>query len=93
MAWEWRPGRILAQTRRSSRRFTAQRPLLPVEVANPLALLLAAALMLEHVGRGELAQRLRSAISSTLQEDKIRTRDLGGTSSTKDLLWPFLKGF
>jgi isocitrate dehydrogenase (NAD+) len=60
-------------------------------VANPLALLLAAALMLEHVGRGELAQRLRSAISSTLQEDKIRTRDLGGTSSTKEFASAVIK--
>jgi isocitrate dehydrogenase (NAD+) len=60
-------------------------------VANPLALLLAAALMLEHVGRGELAQRLRSAISLTLQEDKIRTRDLGGTSSTKEFASAVIK--
>ena len=60
-------------------------------VANPLALLLAAALMLEHVGRGELAQRLRSAISLTLQKDKIRTRDLGGTSSTKEFASAVMK--
>src|SRR5258708_11490909 len=31
-------------------------------IANPVSLLLAAGLMLEHVGRGELAQRLRAAI-------------------------------
>jgi isocitrate dehydrogenase (NAD+) len=53
-------------------------------VANPLALTLAAALMLEHVDRGELAQRLRTAVLSTLQQDNVRTRDLGGTASTKD---------
>jgi isocitrate dehydrogenase (NAD+) len=52
-------------------------------IANPLAVLLAAAMMLDHVGRGELARRLRKAIDQTLNEDKVRTGDLGGTSSTR----------
>ena len=42
-------------------------------VANPLALLLAAAMMLDHVDRNDLAQRLRKAIHQTLNEDKVRT--------------------
>jgi isocitrate dehydrogenase (NAD+) len=53
-------------------------------VANPLALLLAAGLMLEHVGRGELARRLREATDRTLREDAVRTPDLGGKASTAD---------
>jgi isocitrate dehydrogenase (NAD+) len=53
-------------------------------VANPLALLLAAGLMLEHVGRGELAKRLREAIDRTLHEDGVHTPDLGGKASTAD---------
>src|SRR5690349_13025828 len=36
-------------------------------IANPLALLLAAALMLDHVGRDDVAQRLRTAIELTLR--------------------------
>jgi isocitrate dehydrogenase (NAD+) len=52
-------------------------------VANPLALLLASAMMLDHVGRQDLARRLREAIDRTLNEDKVRTRDLGGTASTE----------
>ena len=55
-------------------------------VANPLALLLAAAMMLDHVDRNDLAQRLRKAIHQTLNEDKVRTRDLGGTASTKQFV-------
>ena len=51
-------------------------------VANPLALLLASAMMLDHVGRQDLARRMREAIDRTLNEDKVRTRDLGGTAST-----------
>ena len=53
-------------------------------VANPLAMLLAAALMLEHVGSADLAERLRAAVLQTLQQDQVRTRDLGGTASTKE---------
>ena len=53
-------------------------------VANPLALLLAAGLMLDHVKRSDLADRLREAVRQTLQQDGVRTRDLGGTASTKD---------
>ena len=51
-------------------------------IANPTALLLATALMLEHVGRAELARRLCAAIDQTLRQDGVRTRDLGGQAST-----------
>jgi isocitrate dehydrogenase (NAD+) len=53
-------------------------------VANPLALLLAAGLMLDHVNRSDLADRLRGAVLKTLQEDGVRTRDLGGQATTRD---------
>jgi isocitrate dehydrogenase (NAD+) len=53
-------------------------------IANPLALLLAACLMLEHVGRAELVESLRRAISDVLLKDGVRTPDLGGRASTKD---------
>ena len=53
-------------------------------VAKPLALLLAAGLMLDHVNRSDLADRLRSAVLKTLQEDGVRTRDLGGQATTRD---------
>jgi isocitrate dehydrogenase (NAD+) len=53
------------------------------DMANPTALLLAAALMLEHVRRPELAARLRKAIDDTLNVDGIRTGDLGGTAGTR----------
>jgi isocitrate dehydrogenase (NAD+) len=54
-------------------------------VANPTALLLAAGLMLDHVGRKELGDRLRAAVHGALNEDGVRTRDLGGTAGTKEL--------
>lgn len=52
--------------------------------ANPVALLLAAALMLEHVGHPELAGRLRTGIDVTLNTDKVRTPDIGGSASTSE---------
>ncbi|MFZ2871292.1 isocitrate/isopropylmalate dehydrogenase family protein [Zavarzinia sp.] len=54
-------------------------------IANPLALLMAAGLMLEHVGRQDLATKLKIAIDRTLNEDRIRTGDLGGKATTREL--------
>jgi isocitrate dehydrogenase (NAD+) len=50
--------------------------------ANPTALLLAAAMMLEHVQHHERAARLRRAIDATLNVDQVRTGDLGGQATT-----------
>ena len=41
-------------------------------------------MMLDHAGRDGLATRLRTALDQVLTEDNMRTRDLGGTASTKD---------
>ncbi len=51
-------------------------------IANPIALMLAAALMLDHVKLQDKATRLRTAIDQTLNLDKVRTGDLGGTANT-----------
>ncbi len=51
-------------------------------LANPTALLLAAGLMLDHVGLTEQAKQLRTSIDAVLNQDKVRTGDLGGTAST-----------
>jgi isocitrate dehydrogenase (NAD+) len=53
-------------------------------IANPTALLLAAALMLEHVDCREQAAHLRRALTATLTVDTIRTRDLGGNATTEE---------
>jgi isocitrate dehydrogenase (NAD+) len=53
-------------------------------LANPTALLLAAGLMLDHVGLADHARHLRKAIDQALNTDKTRTGDLGGTASTSD---------
>jgi isocitrate dehydrogenase (NAD+) len=38
--------------------------------------------MLEHVGHPELATRLRNAIDQTLNQDNVKTTDLGGKATT-----------
>ena len=53
-------------------------------VANPTALLLAAAMMLEHCKLPELAARLRKAIGDTMNVDQVRTGDLGGRASSAE---------
>jgi isocitrate dehydrogenase (NAD+) len=53
-------------------------------VANPMALLLSALLMLRHIGEGPMADRIMTALGRVLTDDKVRTRDLGGTASTTE---------
>ncbi|MEO8200342.1 MAG: isocitrate/isopropylmalate dehydrogenase family protein [Gemmatimonadota bacterium] len=53
-------------------------------LANPSAQMLAAALMLDHIGEVEKGNRVRDAIEHTIVKDNIRTRDLGGTASTQE---------
>jgi isocitrate dehydrogenase (NAD+) len=60
-------------------------------VANPTALLLAAAMMLEHCHLPHMAARLRTAIEQTLNVDQKRTGDLGGQSSTAEFTRALVK--
>jgi len=53
-------------------------------VANPTAVMLAACQMMDHVGKADVATRMRSAIESTLREQKTVTRDVGGTATTAE---------
>ena len=60
-------------------------------VANPLALMLTAAMMLDHVGEQEKARRIRAALDGVLCEDQVRTGDLGGKASTKEFTQAIIK--
>jgi isocitrate dehydrogenase (NAD+) len=53
-------------------------------VANPGALILAASMMLDHLGQPERAGRIRRALESVIREGKTITRDLGGTATTNE---------
>jgi isocitrate dehydrogenase (NAD+) len=60
-------------------------------IANPIALMLAAAMMLDHVGLTDKATTLRQAIDDTLNVDKVRTGDLGGKAGTKEFTEALVK--
>jgi tartrate dehydrogenase/decarboxylase/D-malate dehydrogenase len=53
-------------------------------VANPAGAIWAGALMLEHVGRPEAAERVLSALEETLAAG-TKTRDLGGSATTEEV--------
>jgi isocitrate dehydrogenase (NAD+) len=54
-------------------------------LANPMALVLSSAMMLEHLGENEAARRVREAVYAVLAEGKKLTRDLGGTAGTTEI--------
>jgi isocitrate dehydrogenase (NAD+) len=51
-------------------------------VANPTALILSAALMLEDLGESTAAGRIRKAVERVLGRGEVRTADLGGSATT-----------
>ena len=53
-------------------------------IANPSAQMLAAAMMLDHLGELEAGKRLRCALEATIVQDKVRTPDLGGRAATAE---------
>jgi isocitrate dehydrogenase (NAD+) len=54
-------------------------------LANPMALILSAAMMLDHVGELDAAQRVREAVYGVLREGQTLTRDLGGNAGTTQI--------
>jgi len=52
-------------------------------VANPIAQIWSAALLLDHLGEAEASKAVIVAIERVLSEEKLRTRDLGGSANTQ----------
>ena len=53
-------------------------------IANPSAQMLAAAMMLDHIGELEAGKRLRCGVETAIVKDNIRTKDLGGSATTDE---------
>jgi isocitrate dehydrogenase (NAD+) len=51
-------------------------------LANPIAVVRSAAMLLQHVGERAAADRIESAVATTLAKGVGLTRDLGGTGTT-----------
>jgi len=54
-------------------------------IANPMAAILSAALMLDHLGLGKSANAVRAAVAKVLADRKVKTPDLGGSATTTQM--------
>ena len=54
-------------------------------LANPIALLRSAAMMLEHIGQRDAARRIEQSVRRTLEGHVGLTRDLGGDGNTRTI--------
>lgn len=53
-------------------------------VANPTAMILCGVKLLNHVNLKRYAEKIKDALNRVLNDGKVRTKDLGGQSSTTD---------
>jgi isocitrate dehydrogenase (NAD+) len=60
-------------------------------LANPTALLQSAVLMLHHIDEGATAERVQNGLEQVYRDGTTLTRDVGGTSGTKDFAEAVLK--
>src|ERR1700674_4381282 len=54
-------------------------------IANPIGQIWSGAMMLRHLGVPDAADAIENAIAEILAQSQVRTPDIGGTSTTKDL--------
>ena len=54
-------------------------------IANPMAAILSAAMMLDHLGEAQAAAEIRTAVETTLAQGRLLTPDLGGTAATSQV--------
>lgn len=54
-------------------------------IANPLAAILSAALMLDHLALSKSAEAVRAAVGTVLANGRVKTADLGGKNTTAEM--------
>jgi tartrate dehydrogenase/decarboxylase/D-malate dehydrogenase len=54
-------------------------------IANPIGQIWSGAMMLRHLGAPEAADAVENAIAEVLAKSQVRTPDIGGSASTRDL--------
>jgi isocitrate/isopropylmalate dehydrogenase len=60
-------------------------------IANPIAAVLSAAMMLDHLGVSQAAHAMETCVRDVLRARHPRTPDLGGTSKTADITRALMK--
>jgi isocitrate dehydrogenase (NAD+) len=63
---------VFEPTHGSAPKYAALNP----PIMNPIAMILSAVMMLEHIGENEKAQRIRRAVATVVKEGKVRTYDM-----------------
>ena len=62
-------------------------------LANPIAMILSGAMLLRHVGELGAAENLERAVDDVLRDGRVRTPDLGGSSSTMEVAQAVAEAF
>ncbi len=52
---------------------------------NPIAMILSAKMMLDHLGEMEMGEKLEAAVAAVIAEGQARTYDMGGTTTTTEM--------
>jgi isocitrate/isopropylmalate dehydrogenase len=52
---------------------------------NPIAMILSAKMMLDHLGEKKMAAQLERAVAEVIAEGQVRTYDMGGDATTTDM--------
>lgn len=56
-----------------------------LNVINPVATILSGGMLLENIGEQALGELVERAVTEVLREGRVRTKDMGGTSTTSDM--------
>ncbi|KAK0419416.1 hypothetical protein QR680_014131 [Steinernema hermaphroditum] len=63
------------------------------QIANPTAMILSAASMLNHLHLHEYGRGLRESVEKVIKDGKVKTRDLGGHASTSEFTDAVIQNF
>jgi len=58
----------------------------PVSIVNPIAMIMSACMMLDHIGEGELAETIRKAIAAVVEEGKVKAYDMMKLGGSPDVV-------
>ncbi len=58
----------------------------PTSIVNPIAMVMSACMMLDHIGEGEMAVRIRKAIAEVVDEGKVLAYDMLKLSGSPDVV-------
>ena len=58
----------------------------PVSIVNPIAMILSAVMMLDHIGESDMAARIKKAVSEVVAEGKVKAYDMLKMKGTPDVI-------